>query len=452
MKPIFSKIAIILVACSMVYFTGTEQRYRKTVIEWDIVSYYAYLPGLVIHEDLSFSFLDKKIPIGSTIWTERTPDNRRVLKMTCGLSILYAPFFFIAHGIALLQPDMYEPNGYSMIYSLFLILSDIFYTLVGLWVLSNILLRYFSDAIAALTILSVYFSTNMLYYSLFEVMSHNYSFCLVTIFIFLIIKWHEKITFANSILIGLVFGLITLIRPVDCLVFIIFLFYGISEKKEFLGKLRLFWSHRVQLLIIIICATLIFSIQMAYWKYATGHYLFWSYTTERFYLTHPEIIKGLFGFRKGWFIYSPIMFFATIGLLFTVKYARQFTLGFIFLIIAFSYITFTWWCWWYGGGLSCRPMIDIYGVFAIGLASFFATVFQLRNLFIKCCIGIVLCFCFIYGTMTNKQYYLGALHYDSMTFESWKKNFMTTEVREDYYDALRSPAYDKACKCGTEEE
>ncbi len=132
-----SKITIYLLLTAMLCTAGYYQKYRKGVIEWDIISYYAYLPGLIIYNDLTFSFIDKNTPEGVVIWTERTPENKHVLKMTSGLSILYAAFFLMAHGIAKLQPHMYTPNGYSMVYSLFLILSDIFYTIVGLIYLRN---------------------------------------------------------------------------------------------------------------------------------------------------------------------------------------------------------------------------------------------------------------------------------------------------------------------------
>lgn len=428
----------------MIYITATVQRYRNTVIEWDVISYYSYLPGLFIYKDLTFSFLDKDIPEGVTIWTNMTDDNKRVVKMSCGLAILYAPFFLVAHGIALLQPDMYLPNGYSMIYSLFLVLSNICYTFIGFVFLRKILLRYFSDVVTALTLLSIYFSTNLLNYSLFELMSHSYLFCLITIFIYLTINWHEKTSIKNSIAIGLLLGLITLVRPIDCIILIVFIFYGISSKNELQNKIQFFLRSRLQLFVIAFSAFLILCIQMAYWKYATGHFLFWSYTNERFYWLNSHVFQGLFGFRKGCFIYNPVLFFATLGLILSYKYVRQFTIGAILLFVIFTYIIFAWWCWWYGGGLACRPMIDLYGILAIGFAVFLTYLFQLKNNLIKYSIGLLLIFCFVYGTMTNRQYYTRTLHYDSMTFASWKANFMTTEVRQEFWDGLEHPDYDKA--------
>jgi len=111
-----SKFAIIFVLASSLIITAHNQTWKKSVIEWDIISYYAYLPGLFIYEDLTFSFVFKNPPKGVKIWVETTPENKHVIKMTSGLAILYAPFFLIAHGIAKLQPEMYAPNGYSMVY------------------------------------------------------------------------------------------------------------------------------------------------------------------------------------------------------------------------------------------------------------------------------------------------------------------------------------------------
>ena len=451
MKAIFSKTSLCIIAITMIYITATVQRYRKPVIEWDVISYYAYLPGLIIYKDLSFSFLDKEIPKDVAVWTNFTDDNKRVLKMPSGLAVLYAPFFLIAHGVALLQPDMYPPTGYSMIYALFLVISNIFYTFIGFVFLRKILLRYFSDLVTALTLLGIYFSTNLLNYSLFELMSHSYLFSMITIFIYLTIKWHENSSIKNSILIGLLLGLITLIRPVDCIIFIVFIFYGIYSKKDLGNKIQSLWHNRLQLVIIAISALLILTIQMAYWKYATGHFVFWSYTNERFYWLYPNIIKGLFGFRKGLFIYNPIILFATGGLALSYKYVRSFTIGSILLLVLFTYIIFAWWCWWYGGGLACRPMIDLYGILAIGLASFLTYLFQLKNKLIKYSTGLLLIFCFVYGTMTNKQFYEHSIHFDSMTFASWKATFMTTETNPAFWDGLKPPDYEKAMLTGMEE-
>jgi len=445
-----SKVALIFILSISLIATAKNGKWKTGVIDWDIISYYAYLPGLIIYEDLTFNFLDNNPPKGVKIWTETTPENKKVIKMTSGLSILYAPFFLIAHGIAKLQPEIYAPNGYSMVYSLFLILSDIFYTFLGLVFLRKILLRYFTDSVTAATLLCLFFGTNMLYYSMVEVMPHCYLFCLITMFIYYTIKWHEKPSVRFSVYLGLLFGLITLIRPIDILVILLFVFYGVHSFKSIKDRIQYVWSLRVNVILIGIIGFLVFCIQIAYWKYATGHFLYWSYTNEGFFWAKPHIIEGLLGFRKGWYVYSPIMILATIGLFLVRKKMPQFSISFILLFTLYTYIIFCWWCWWYGGGLSCRPMIDIYGIMAIGLASFISYLNENKRRLIKYTFSLTVAFFVLYGTIVNFQYLNGSLHYDSMTFKAWRIAFLRIEPQAGYYESLQTPDYEKAMKVGSE--
>jgi hypothetical protein len=80
-----------------------------------------------------------------------------------GLAILYMPFFFIAH---LLAPVLgYAADGFTVPYKFALIFSCLFYLAIGLRYLRLFLQRYFSQAVVALTILSVTIGTNLLYYA-----------------------------------------------------------------------------------------------------------------------------------------------------------------------------------------------------------------------------------------------------------------------------------------------
>ncbi|MGN6644925.1 MAG: hypothetical protein ACTHJT_00235 [Cytophaga sp.] len=445
-----SKLTIYLLLAAMLSIAGYYQKYRKGVIEWDIISYYAYLPGLIIYNDLTFSFIDKNTPEGVVIWTERTPENKHVLKMTSGLSVLYAPFFLMAHGIAKLQPHMYTPNGYSMVYSLFLILSDIFYTIIGFIYLRKILLLYFSEVVCALTLLAIYFGTNMYFYSLFEVMSHCYLFCLVTMFTFYTIQWHAKPSYRYSIYLGLLLGLIILIRPVDILTGGLWLFYGIYSVNSFKEKFSLLWQHKLLILIIGILVCSVFSIQMFYWKYATDSWLYWSYSEEGFFWTQPHILKGLFGFRKGLYIYAPVLLLASVGMFLTYKYVKDFFVPILILFTLFTYVIFSWWCWWYGGGLSIRPMIDIYCIFAIGLGAFIQAILTFKSAIVKYSILAIFAYTVYYGYYVNWQYREGLIHHDSMNYTSWKINFMKDYPHPGYYESLTPPDYESAVRYGHE--
>ena len=138
-------------------------------------------------------------------------------------------------------------------------------------------------------------------------MSHVYTFSLASIFMYMTMKIYQKPSFKFFFFLGLISGLLFLVRPTNILFFITFLLYKI-EKKLFSIKKRLFWlvQHYKNLIITIFTAALIGSIQFFYWKWVTGDWFFNSYVGEQFYFNQPRIIEFLFSYRKGWLIYTPI--------------------------------------------------------------------------------------------------------------------------------------------------
>ncbi|MFO7610005.1 MAG: hypothetical protein R6X35_12570, partial [Candidatus Krumholzibacteriia bacterium] len=46
---------------------------------------------------------------------------------------------------------------------------------------------------------------------------------------------------------------------------------------------------------------------------STGQFVFNSYMEEGFFFLKPKFFHGLFSYRKGWLVYSPVMTMAIIG-------------------------------------------------------------------------------------------------------------------------------------------
>ena len=46
---------------------------------------------------------------------------------------------------------------------------------------------------------------------------------------------------------------------------------------------------------------------MLYWKHIMGTFFFYSYDQEGFFFGNSHVLDGLLSYRKGWFIYTPIM-------------------------------------------------------------------------------------------------------------------------------------------------
>ncbi len=112
------------------------------IINWDVTSYYSYLPATFIYGNLTLEFLkkypEKKFEEHHQFFYQIAPNGNRVCKFTMGMAILYSPFFFLAHGCAHLFN--YTADGFSLPYEFFLNLSCLFYLSIGLLYLRKTLL------------------------------------------------------------------------------------------------------------------------------------------------------------------------------------------------------------------------------------------------------------------------------------------------------------------------
>ncbi len=439
-------IAIVITIYLLHIFNVRFWNQGDGIIYWDTISYYAYLPAAFIHKDLSLEFIhDGEDDYGKQFWPEITEDGKFVIKTSMGLSYLYSPFFFAANAYA--KKTDFKANGFTKPYQVSMQFSSIFYLLFGLFFLLKILRRYFKEWVVAVTILAIGLGTNLMAYTTREPsMSHSFSFSFITIFIWLTIKWHERKSIGLSILTGLVFGLIFLIRPTNIVVFLFFIFYGISSPKDFSPKIRELFFHWKSLLVIIFFTILMWVPQFAYWKYTTGNWLFFSYTSnEGFFWTQPAIWKGLFGIRKGFFIYTPIMIFSIIGMFHIRKFAKEFVIAIPLVFIIATYIILSWWTWWYGGSFGMRPYIDYYGFLAIPMAAFLQKSLDFRKFF-KYLAIYTFSFTFLLGVYFYVKYYYRSIHFDAMTWKAMNHSFFKIRPDGKFYQLLDSPDYEKAKK------
>jgi len=186
--------------------------------------------------------------------------------------------------------------------------------------------------------------------------------------------------------------------------------------------------------------------QMLYWKAQTGHFLFNSYMDQgKFYFLKPHIVNGLFSYRKGWLVYTPVMIFAFIGFIWLRRQASNLVLPVLVFAVINIYVVYSWWCWWYGGCYGSRPMIDMYGIMAIPLASFLERVWTGKN-WMKGFATVVLVGLIWLNQFQINQYRTSLLHWDSMTKEAYWGIFGKETWPEGYDKMIKVPDYEKALK------
>ncbi len=443
-----ARVVNIFIVCTVLASVLAISRWKAEpdrVIVWDVISYYAYLPATFIYKDISLEFTQGyQGPHTFVFWPEKAPNGKKVIKTSMGLSVLMAPFFFIGHGLAYLLG--YDTGGYSLPYRLMLMLSIVFYFALGLYFLRKLLQSFFSTRTTVITLLLIGIGTNLFTYAATEVpLSHVYSFALVAAFLWFTVHWYEEKKVKHAVVIGLLAGLISLVRPTNILIGLFFLFYEITTVGKLKERASLLVQYRRQILLMVIISLLVWIPQMAYWKMQTGHFLFFSYTGERFFFSQPKIIECLFSYRKGWLLYTPVMAMALAGMVFLYRKNRELFLPLVIFIILNLYVISSWWCWWYGGSFGLRPMIDSYALMALPLAAFVQWVSESKRLLKFGLYGLFVFFISL-SVFQTMQYHIGYIHSDAMTKKAYRDVFFRLHGNGHYWQDIQSPDYEAARK------
>ncbi len=424
---------------------------RRGVIKWDIISFYGYLPATVIHGDPSLDFLDEEdIDNDNKFWWSPTENGRKIIYMSCGLSIMYAPFFLIAHAMAPLIGE--ARDGFSSIYQFFLVWGTLVYVAIGFIYLKKILLRFFTPLVTAVTLLLIGLGTNLYYYSTHEAaMSHAYNFVLITIFFYTVLKWYEEATWLRTFFLGLLFGLIVLIRPTNILILFLLLLWGVDSWASFRERIQFFLHNIPKVLLMVFAFLLPWIPQFLYWNMITGQIMYFSYGAhgDRFYFDNPHIIESLFSYRKGWLLYTPMMIIAILGLFPLRKIIKGSTMPITLYLIFMIYVMSCWWTWWFGGGFGGRIYIDMYGILALPLAAFVAVILEHKKKLIRYGISGFLIFILFFQLLQTRHYVGTAIHWDSMSKKAYWHNFLRLRHGVEYvHNHLLSKHDEELCRKG----
>lgn len=437
----YSLWALLISVFIVIYvnFDYAEWNEPKRILINDVLSYYSYLPATFIYQDISLEFKTKNPQkFGNKFWAQRSPNGKFVILMSSGLSMLYLPFFVAAHYMAPILG--YEADGYTVPYRFALVMSSIFYLILGAIFLRKFLLRYFSRKVVAITLPVTILTTNLLWYATIEApMSHVYSFTLITIFLYTMDKWYDHPSLKFTILIGLLVGIISLIRPTNIVVVLSLIFWKITSWEDVKNRILFLFKKWYLILTMILMCFIVWSPQFIYWKYVSGSFLYYSYPdSQGFFFNNPQLFNTLFSWRKGFLIYTPVMLFAVGGIGLLYKNNREFFWTVLIYFLASWYLISSWWSWWYGGSFGLRPFIDSYGVLSIGLAAFLTWLFKTKGIEKAILIVFFLALTAL-STWHFKRYYGGSIHWVAMTRAAYFDSFWRQHPSTDFYQKIRRP-------------
>ncbi len=439
-KLYYSPSAILVVLLMIIIVVTYNWRPFSNVLAWDVFGYYLYLPSLFIYHDYGFHDLNWLQQIVS-VYHNTDPicqltslkNGNAVPAYSMGLAILYSPAFFLAHGYALLSGG--KADGFSMPYQTCMLVCAQFVTFFGLWFLRKILRSFFSETISCIAIVLLVLGTNYFHTAVYGGnMPHNTLFTLLMILTWSTIQWEKEAKPFYIILVGLCGGFITLIRPTEIIVFLIPLLWGVRGIDTAKVRLQLFIKYKRQLLLFFIAIFAVGLPQLIYWKIVAGSFLYYVQPDGvGLFFDSPHIQEVLFGFRKGWFVYTPLMIFCWIGLFWLWKRQRNLVLPLLIYLIANVYIISSWSCWWYGGGdFSQRAMVSSYGILMIPLGFFLQDIYRKAIFFPVMVVFLLLIMLNLFQTW---QFHNGILSGDRMTKKSYCQIFGKTSMdpRNDRY-------------------
>jgi len=374
MKHITSLIACFIICITLLQYRvvnsdmNTGQPPLKVTV-WDAFGYYVYLPALFIYHDSKqlkwLDTIDKKYAVtgGDGIQAQKLDNGNYVFKYLGGVAILEIPLFVTAHIIA--KATHYPADGFSPPYQYTLGFGIILYCFLAVLLLRKILLNYFSELTTTITLLVVCLATNFIQYAAVDNgQSHAYIFPLYVLVMYTTMRWHHKPAAIWALLTGYIIGLATICRPTEAIMLFIPLMWDTQNKTSNRAKWELVKQNKPQIILAAMGGIAGILPQLLYWKAVTGSFIYDVGSKWEFLNPH---LRLLFGWEKGWFIYTPVTILFIGGMFFMKQFPfRKSVLWFCLLNI---YIIIAWHDWRYGGSYSTRALMQSYGIFALPFAA-----------------------------------------------------------------------------------
>ncbi len=416
-RVVYILSVVLMCYTSLVFYPRWTKPDSEAAISWDVSGYYWYLPSVFIYHDLKHqAFTDSviaKYKPTNTEFQQRTqaPNGNYVIKYSSGLAIMFLPFFTAAHLAA--GALGYPRDGFSAPYQLGIQLGGLLVALIGLWYLRKFLLLYYSDRVTAIVLSLLVIGTNYLNYAAVDCgMSHSWLF---TVYVLLLLSTHyyyKEFKLKYALAIGFLTGLAVLTRPTDIVACIIPLLWGMQSfsGRAFVDQLGLLRKNTATLSAAVLVAFSVVFVQLIYWKYVSGHWLYYSYGSQSFTFYKPHMYQYSFSPRTGWLRYTPMFLLSFAGILPYLKRGHHKAAVLVFFFVNF-YVVCAWDVWWYGG----RAMVQSYPVIILPMATLVETALR-RKTVARILAGLVALFVYM-NVWITWMYHKGNL-YDSDSMNS----------------------------------
>ena len=426
----------------------TTDGHYKRELTFDTFSYYLYLPSTFIYDDVEMVKQDtlralfKKYEPSPTFYQIYQIENGNwVPNYTCGLAIVWSPFFAIAHTWASMS-ESYPADGLSFPYQFCMAIGTILLILPGIFFTRKVLLKYFNENVTSITMLLLVFGTNYFHEAFDDYLQpHALLYTGYAILLWLTIRWHETFERKYAIYAGFLMGIMILMRPSEILCVFIPVLWNVFDKASFKDKIQYVKAHFSHVIYAAIAAFIVVIPQLLYYKTVTGDFIFFSYQrTEGFDFTHPHIWESLFSFKKSWFVYTPIIVFPLFGIYLLKKRKKEGYYPILIFTVLNFYLLCSWAAWWNGGSFGMRYFAESYAILAFPFAVLINTL-TTSNRILKYSVYTIMILCSALNLFQTWQYVNWIIPADRMNWAYYKRIWLKTEVTPEdrsYMEVERS--------------
>lgn len=416
----------------------------EAIFSWDVFGYYIYLPSVFIYQDLTgIGFYET---INSTYWPAASPqfavlleNGNHVFKYSSGMAVLYFPFFILGHLVASITA--WPADGFSAPYQFAVGVGTVFYVIAGVFLLRKLLLRYFEDQVVFAGLLILFLGTNFICYgSLNVTLTHGPLFAVFAAILLLTDNWHNAPKKRTALLLGLLIGLATLIRPTEMLIALVPILWGVYNLKTLKNKFNRVKGRVSHVFLLIIGAVVVGSVQAIYWKYTTGSWFYYSYGGQGFLWFDPYWKKILIGWEKGWLVYTPLVLMGLVGIPILCRnkeWKRLFLPVAVFSLLTI-YVVCCWEDWRYGGSYSTRALMQLLAVLSIPVCATCA--FLLKSKWLRL-IYVPIAFLVFINVFQIWQYYSGIIDSLGINKSYYKAIFLKSKLTQDDLSLLDTKEY-----------
>lgn len=407
-----------------------NQDYQQ-FIRSDGRGYYAYLPATFLYNDPSFqksvkAELKNAPWKGDPLYLYPTDEGHVYNKYFPGIAILQTPFFGLACLTAWISRQPID--GYSDIFHFWYYFGSTLYAFLAIFLFRRCMREMFPNHVQAIDwwIPYIYLSTTLLFYS-FETPSftHHYSFFLFSLACVIGIKLKRRFSIQQMFFLGLVLGLIFLVRPTNIL-FLLFLPFLFESKTTFVSFFRkIFENYLRGFILFTLGFLLITSLLFLLWKWESGSWILWSYSGEGFTFSSPKIWQNLFSWRIGLLIHTPLFFLFFVALIYLWKRNSFHFFTILFYFGTVLYVISSWWCWDYESPFGNRPLTEHAAFLLIPVFAWLTFIkkrYAIALMVTFSFIGIIRFYQIKSGALGDQRFISGKAYFSSLAFWN-EKNY-----------------------------